>query len=110
MATEQTHQPAAEVLEALGQCRADIDRVDAVLVALLGERARLAVSAGRIKMEVGQPIVAPGREVAVLERVRGLAREPLDGEAVARIFQRIIEETRAAERLWVAPDDGRSDD
>lgn len=96
---------SASTVDALVQCRDDIDRVDRVLVALLRERARLAVSAGRIKVAAGQPVTAPAREAAILERVRHLAGEPLDAEAVARIFQRIIDETRAAERHWVERDD-----
>lgn len=102
MATEHQVEMAGTV-DALVQCRDDIDRVDAVLVALLRERARLAVSAGRIKIASGQPVTAPAREAAILERVRRLAGEPLDGDAVARIFQHIIDETRAAEQHWVDP-------
>ncbi|MFN2445472.1 MAG: chorismate mutase [Vicinamibacterales bacterium] len=101
MATEHAHQPSADSVEALVQCRADIDRVDAVLVALLRERARLAVRAGCIKVASGEPVVAPVREAAILERVRRLAGEPLDGEAMARIFRHIIDETRAAEQRRV---------
>lgn len=100
MATE-LRADASQAGDALGQCRDDIDRVDTVLVALLRERARLAVSAGRIKLAAGQPVMSPAREAAILDRVRQLAGEPLDGEAVARIFQRIIDETRAAEQRWV---------
>lgn len=88
-------------MDPLAQCRQDIDRVDAVLVALLRERARLAVDAGRIKSASGQPLVVPGREAAILERVRQLAAAPLDGDAVTRIFERIIDETRAAEQQWM---------
>jgi chorismate mutase/prephenate dehydratase len=85
------------------QCRQDIDRVDAVLVALLRERARLALDAGRLKTAAGASLRAPGREAAVIDRVRRLAGAPLDGDAVARIFRRIIDETRAAEERWVRP-------
>lgn len=90
-------------VDPLLQCRQDIDRVDAVLVALLRERTRLAVDAGRIKATAGDPLLASGREAAVIDRVRQLASAPLDGEAVARIFQRIIDETRAAEEQWATP-------
>ena len=90
------HQPDASA-DALALCRSDIDRIDAVLVALLHERTRLALDAGRIKSSSGQALVAPQREAAVFERVRSLARAPLEPDAVARIFERIIEEARAAE-------------
>ena len=88
----------AATADPLAQCREDIDRVDAVLVALLGERTRLAIRVGRLKMAAGQPLTAPAREAAVLARVRQLAGHPLGPDAVTRIFQRIIDETRATER------------
>jgi chorismate mutase len=88
------HSPAAEQLS---RCREDIDRIDAVLVALLQERTRLAVCAGRVKAASGQPVTAPAREAAVIERVKHLAQFPLEPDAVVRIFERIIDETRATE-------------
>jgi chorismate mutase/prephenate dehydratase len=78
-------------------CRRDIDRVDATIVALLRERARLAIDAGRIKREAGQQIDAPDRERAIRARVRELATAPLDPDAAERIFRRIIDEVRAIE-------------
>lgn len=87
----------------LARCREDIDRVDAVLVALLRERTRLAVQAGLVKLSSGQAISAPAREAAVIDRVRQLAGAPLGPDAVARIFERIIDETRAAEREVLDP-------
>ena len=81
----------------LQECRRHIDRVDATIVALLRERARLAIDAGRIKLEAGQPIDAPDREQAICQRVRHLATAPLDPEAAERIFRRIIDEVRAIE-------------
>ena len=43
------HDSDTPASDALALCRHDIDRVDAVLVALLGERSRLALAVGRIK-------------------------------------------------------------
>ena len=92
-------EPAAA--EVLSRCREDIDRIDAVLVALLRERTRLAVCAGRLKAATGQPLTAPGREAAVIARVSRLAAPPLAPDAVGRIFERIIDETRAAEQRTI---------
>lgn len=97
MTGHQTSDDSDPPQDPLARCRQDIDRVDAVLVALLRERTRLALNAGRLKSASGQPIAVPDREAAVLDRVRRLARAPLDAEAAARIFQRIIDETRSAE-------------
>jgi chorismate mutase len=83
--------------DSLEECRRIIDRVDATIVALLRERARLAIDAGRIKRDAGQPIDAPEREQAICERVRRLATAPLDPGAAERIFRRIIDEVRTIE-------------
>lgn len=98
---DQTTSSEPSVSEELARCRDDIDRIDAVLVALLQERARLAVCAGRVKRASGQAIAAPGREAAVIERVKHLALYPLPSDAVGRIFERIIDETRATEERAV---------
>lgn len=100
-----TRDAEADVPDPLSLCRQDIDRVDAVLVALLGERTRLALQAGIIKLAAGEPVQAVAREAAVLRRVQQLAVPPLDSAAVARIFERIIDETRAAERLLLEAGD-----
>jgi chorismate mutase len=92
----------ADPVDALGQCRKDIDRVDRVLAALLHERARLALAAGRMKLAAGEPLIAPARETAVLARVRELAGGALEAERLVRIFRTIIDETRGAEHQWLA--------
>ena len=92
--------PACEA--ALGAYRERIDAIDDALVALLAERAELALRLGHVKAAAGQPVYAPAREAAVLDRVSGLARGPLDAPAVARLFEAIIAETRAAESRHVA--------
>ena len=83
--------PAAVLLE----CRARIDRIDGVLLALLRERLMTAEAAAAAKAAMGQPVLAPPREAEVLARVTTLATSPLDPEAAARIFGAIIAETRA---------------
>lgn len=98
-------QPAVDPLR---QCRQDIDRIDRVLAALLGERARLALNAGRMKLAAGEPLASPGRERVVLAQVRNLAAAPLEPEGLERIFQTIIDETRGAELRWLAPDAGEA--
>jgi chorismate mutase len=86
----------------LEELRKDIDRVDEVLVRLLNERARCACEIGRIKKQQNVEIYQPDRERQVLEHVRSVAAEgPLDPEAIARLFERIIDEARRLERLVV---------
>ena len=83
--------------EILATCRQRIDRIDGVLLALLRERLLTAVEAADAKAALGQPVLVPPREAEVLARVTTLASSPLDADAAVRIFQTIIEETRATE-------------
>ena len=83
----------------LDDLRDNIDRVDEVLVRLLNERARVACEIGRMKKELGLEVYQPEREKQVLAHVRGVAAEgPLGADAIARLFERIIDEARRLER------------
>jgi chorismate mutase len=86
--------------------RKRIDDIDAALVALLSERATCALEIGRLKEAHGLPIYQPTREVQVIAHVREANRGPLDDDAIARLFERIIDEARRLERL--APRQGSS--
>ena len=89
-------------MRTLDELRNDIDRVDEVIVRLLNERARVAVEIGRLKRELNVPIYQPDREKQVLVHVRGVASEgPLGADAIARLFERIIDEARRLERRIV---------
>ncbi len=97
-------------MHTLDELRDDIDRVDEVLVRLLNERARVACEIGRIKKTKGIEVYQPEREKQVLAHVRGLAAEgPLGAEAIARLFERIIDEARRLERRLVHGEDGSPD-
>ncbi len=86
----------------LEDLRKDIDRVDEVLVRLLNERARCACEIGRIKKAENVEIYQPDREKQVLDHVRSIAAEgPLDPDAIARLFERIMDEARRLERRVV---------
>ena len=90
----------AEVLT-IEDLRGRIDVIDDQLVRLLNVRVACAVEVGRLKHEAGLPIYQPDRESQVLARIRQSATElsgPLTAEAVVRIFERVIDEARRAER------------
>ena len=90
----------AEVLT-IEELRTRIDVIDEQLLRLLNVRVACAVEVGRLKHEAGLPIYQPEREAQVLGRARQSATElagPLTAEAVVRIFERIIDEARRAER------------
>jgi len=94
----------------LDDLRADIDRVDEVLVRLLNERARVACEIGRVKKEQGIELYQPDREKQVLAHVRSIASEgPLGADAIARLFERIIDEARRLERRMIHGEESSGD-
>ncbi len=99
----------AEVLTNIEELRNRIDVIDEQLVRLLNVRVACAVEVGRLKYEAGLPIYQPEREAQVLASVRKSALElagPLTAEAVVRIFERIVDEARRAERAARGPGEG----
>ena len=90
----------AEVLT-IEELRERIDVIDNQLVRLLNVRVACAVEIGRLKHELAMPIYQPDREAKVLAKVKQSALDlsgPLTSDAVVRIFERIIDEARRAER------------
>ena len=81
--------------------RDEIDRVDEKLVELLNRRAQCAIEIGRLKRERGLPVYLPEREREVIQHVDGINAGPLEGAAVRRLFERIIDESRSLERVTV---------
>lgn len=86
--------------------------LDEHLVRLLNARAACALEIGRLKREAKIPIYQPEREAAVLKNVIALNTGPLDGQAIKRLFERIIDEARHLERVadevqLQDPDNGR---
>ena len=82
----------------LKRLREAIDRVDEVLVKLLNQRAKYAVEIGEIKGMLSLPVYSPDREKDVLHHVEQACLGPLDGAAIRRLFERIIDESRRVER------------
>ena len=81
--------------------RIEIDTIDAQLVQLLNRRSQCAIEIGRIKRALDLPIYSPDREKQVIEHVKSLNRGPLGDDAIQRLFERIIDESRRLERLAV---------
>lgn len=82
------------------ELRERIDLIDEQLVTLLNTRAACAVEIGRLKRARGLAVYQPAREAEVIGFVRSLAARiggPLDGEAIGRLFERIIDEARRIE-------------
>ena len=75
-----------------------IDEIDRGLLELLNERSKSANVIGDIKKQLGLPVYVPKREENVLSQVRESNKGPLPDASVKRLFERIIDETRALER------------
>ena len=82
----------------LADWRRQIDELDRKLVELLNERSRCALEIGKIKQAEHLPLYQPEREKEVLENVERSNAGPLSDAAIRRVFERIIDEARAAER------------
>ena len=95
----------------LSDWRRRIDEIDKKLVELLNERSHCALEIGRIKQESNIPLYQPDRESEVLQNAESENKGPLTDAAIRRLFERIIDEARSAERLAMhadAPPDGDS--
>jgi len=88
----------------LSDWRRRIDDLDQKLVELLNERSRCALEIGKLKQQQNLPLYQPEREKEVLENAERNNRGPLTHAAIRRLFERIIDEARAAERLAMHPD------
>jgi len=80
------------------ELRAKIDELDVRIVALLNERARLAVDIGKIKRANRALTYAPDREEQVLRRVANANTGPLPAASLRSIYTEVISACRALER------------
>ena len=85
--------------------RTEIDEIDRELLRLLNRRARLAMKVGALKRVAGLPCTDPERERVVLRTLQQANGGPLDTRAVAKLFRRIIQETRRVEAEIVSGED-----
>jgi chorismate mutase-like protein len=85
--------------------RKEIDEIDQELLRLLNMRARLAIKVGALKKAANLPFCDPDRERYVLRRLQDLNEGPLDRRAIAKLFRRIIHESRRVQlsTVRVAP-------
>jgi chorismate mutase len=79
--------------------RRRMDEIDKKLVELLNERCKCALEIGHIKQESNIPLYQPAREREVLANAERNNQGPLSNAAIRRLFERIIDEARSAERV-----------
>jgi chorismate mutase len=94
----------------LSDWRRRIDEIDRKLVELLNERSRCALEIGKIKQSEHLPLYQPEREREVLENAERVNPGPLSDAAIRRLFERIIDEARSAEREAMHSGDGAGKD
>ncbi len=83
-----------------------VDDVDSRIVELLNERTRVVEEIGRVKREANLPIYEPRREDQVFDNVTRTNHGPLSRDAVRRIFERIIDESRIIQRVRMQAGEG----
>lgn len=74
--------------------RADVDRVNERLVALLQQRARIVARIARLKRRAGIAIADPRREQAMLRTALAAAGSGLPRASLARILRLVFAESR----------------
>ena len=83
----------------LEELRLKIDAIDLQLVKLLNERAGYATEIGKVKLSLGLDAYSPRREEEVMKNVTANNSGPLSTQAIRRLFERIIDESRSLERI-----------
>ena len=82
--------PAPEAPGEMDGLREGIDAVDAEIVRLLDERARLARRIGEVKLAKGLPAYVPSRERKVMNRVAELGEGDFPKTGLEAVFREII--------------------
>ena len=83
----------------IDQIRLKINQLDDDLLRIFNERAALALKIGHIKKKLNRPIYDPKREKLIFERMKDKNPGPLENDAIVRLFERVIDESRSLERV-----------
>jgi len=83
----------------IDKIRIAINQIDEQLLKLFNQRAALALQIGHLKKEKDLPIYDPKREKLIFEKMRNESPGPLDNDAIIRLFERVIDESRSLERI-----------
>ena len=84
------------------EIRQEIDRIDGELLRTFNRRAELALKIGEIKKGLGLPVYDPAREKKIFARMKEENPGPLDDNAIVRLFERVIDESRRLERIMTS--------
>ena len=84
--------------------RQQIDLLDNALLHIFNVRASLALRIGEVKKTLALPVYAPAREKRIFARMKELNTGPLDDQAIVRLFERVMDESRRLERIMTHGD------
>lgn len=82
----------------LEELRAQIDALDAKIVELINERAKVVMEIGKIKKANNAEIYVPEREKAVYDKVAALNKGPFPAEALRAVYREIMSGSLAIEK------------
>lgn len=82
----------------LNALRNEVDDIDKELVELLRKRTIRSILIGRIKRSLNQPTYSPEREKDINKKISRYLKEPLRLDALWRIYERILDQSRAVQR------------
>jgi chorismate mutase/prephenate dehydratase len=87
-----------QLKEELERIRGAIDHIDAQLIQLLNDRAKLAIEVGGLKGKENKPYFTPEREREIFEKLERENPGPLQNRQLTAIFREVISAARAAEK------------
>lgn len=83
--------------ESVDALRKKIDQVDSRIVALLNERASLALKIGQQKNLTGKPVYVASREREVYRRITDASKGPLPVGAIRAVYREVLSTCRGIE-------------
>ncbi len=86
----------------IDEIRTAIDHLDDELLKIFNQRAALALKIGEIKKVSGLAIYDPEREKKIFLRMKRENPGPLDDQAIVRLFERVVDESRRLERIMTS--------
>ncbi|HEV3105058.1 MAG TPA: chorismate mutase, partial [Trinickia sp.] len=87
-----------ELNSKLKPLRDRIDEIDAQLIALLNQRAAVALEVGEVKKHYNAPVFRPEREQQVIARLQQMSEGPLAGDHIGAIWREIMSASRSLEQ------------
>lgn len=90
-----SREESRELLEII---RSEVDEIDIEITELLNRRAQKSELIGRLKQMIGLANYSPAREKEIINNLLKLASPELGTSTLLRIFERIIDESRAIQK------------